>query len=71
MAGITDRFEGAARPTHFAGVATVVTKLLSIVGPCTAYFGEKDWQQVCVVRRVVADLSLPAGGRGLPDAPRG
>lgn len=60
VAEIADRFEGAARPTHFAGVATVVAKLLSIVGPCTTYFGEKDWQQVCVVRRMVADLSLPA-----------
>ncbi len=59
VGGITDRFEGAARPTHFRGVATVVAKLLSIVGPCTAYFGEKDWQQVCVVRRMVEDLSLP------------
>lgn len=59
VAGITERFEGASRPTHFAGVATVVTKLLGIVGPCRAYFGEKDWQQVCVVRRLVSDLSLP------------
>jgi pantoate--beta-alanine ligase len=59
VAGITDRFEGAARPTHFAGVATVVTKLLSIVGPCRAYFGEKDYQQLAVVRRLAADLSLP------------
>lgn len=60
VVGITDRFEGASRPTHFAGVATVVAKLLAIVGPCAAYFGEKDWQQVCVVRRMVADLSLPS-----------
>ena len=59
VGGITERFEGAARPTHFAGVATVVAKLLAIVGPCTAWFGEKDWQQVCVVRRMVEDLSLP------------
>lgn len=59
VAGITERFEGASRPTHFAGVATVVTKLLGIVGPCRPYFGEKDWQQVCVVRRLVSDLSLP------------
>lgn len=51
--------EGAARPEHFAGVATVVTKLFSIVGACRAYFGAKDWQQVAVVARMVADLSLP------------
>ena len=59
VAEITERFEGASRPTHFAGVATVVSKLFSIVGPGRAYFGAKDWQQVCVVRRMVADLSLP------------
>lgn len=59
-------WEGATRPTHFAGVATVVTKLLSIVGPCQAYFGEKDFQQLAVVRRLVADLSLPVDVRGCP-----
>lgn len=63
---ITSLFEGAARPTHFAGVATVVAKLLSIVGPCRAYFGEKDWQQLCVVRRMVDDLSLPVDVIGCP-----
>ena len=51
--------EGVARPRHFAGVATVVAKLFSIVGQCRAYFGAKDWQQVCVVRRMVSDLSMP------------
>ena len=57
--GVAAPLEGVHRPTHFAGVATVVAKLFAIVGPCRAYFGAKDWQQVAVVTRMVADLSLP------------
>jgi len=59
VAGVSEPLEGRSRPTHFAGVATVVAKLFSIVGPCRAYFGAKDWQQVAVVGRMTADLSLP------------
>jgi pantoate--beta-alanine ligase len=58
--------EGRSRPTHFDGVATVVTKLFAIVGPCRAYFGEKDFQQLAVVRRLVGDLSLPVEVVGCP-----
>lgn len=64
--GVSQGFEGRTRPTHFDGVATVVTKLFSIVGPCQAYFGEKDFQQLAVVRQLVADLSMPVTVVGCP-----
>jgi pantoate--beta-alanine ligase len=58
--GLTDRLEGAVRgASHFRGVTTVVTKLLNMVGPDVAYFGQKDAQQAIVIRRLVADLDLP------------
>jgi len=56
--GVSDRYEGAVRPGHFRGVATVVLKLLDIVRPDVAVFGQKDAQQVAVVNRLVADLDL-------------
>ena len=57
---------GASRAGHFEGVATVVAKLFSIVGECSAYFGEKDFQQLTIVRRIAADLSLPVRVVGCP-----
>jgi len=61
VGGITEGLEGAHRGrSHFDGVATVVTKLLNIVAPQIAYFGQKDAQQAAVIRRLVADLNIPA-----------
>jgi pantoate--beta-alanine ligase len=66
VAGLTDRWEGASRPGHFAGVATVVSILLNTVRPAHAYFGEKDFQQLQIVRRMQRDLQLPGEIIGCP-----
>jgi pantoate--beta-alanine ligase len=66
VAGPAEGWEGAVRPGHFRGVATVCTKLFGQVRPDRAYFGEKDWQQLQVVRRVAADLHLRLQIIGVP-----
>ena len=58
--GLEDVLEGAARPGHFAGVATVLAKLLNVTGPDRMYMGQKDAQQAVVVRRMIFDLGFPA-----------
>ncbi len=66
VAGLPDVLCGAHRPGHFDGVATVVTKLLTQTGADLAFFGEKDFQQLVIVRRMAADLDLPVEIRGCP-----
>ena len=66
VTGLTDYLDGPHRPGHFAGVATVVSKLLLQAAPDRAYFGEKDFQQLQVIRRLAADLDIPVQIVGVP-----
>ena len=71
METLTDSLCGASRPGHFRGVCTVVTKLFNIVQPHRAFFGQKDAQQLAIIKRMVADLNMNVTVVGLPHRARG
>ena len=66
VGSVADPLEGACRPGHFRGVATIVLKLFNMVGPDVAYFGQKDYQQALVIKRMAEDLNLPVAIRVCP-----
>ncbi|MBI2884805.1 MAG: pantoate--beta-alanine ligase [Candidatus Omnitrophica bacterium] len=66
VTGLSEQLEGASRPGHFRGVATVVAKLFHLVQPTAAYVGQKDYQQSCLIRRMVDDLDVPVRVNVLP-----
>jgi len=66
VGALGERLEGASRPGHFRGVATVVTRLLQLVQPAVAYVGQKDYQQAVIIERLIKDLAIPVSVRVMP-----